>query len=180
MRKRSGRGEAALGPVNHALIGWSLPALPPQLVVSPLHRPHQPQQDAGPHLQPRCGLQPARCPCGGENENEGPAGTAVWRPARRSPRRHQRQHWGRGGAAQPRVELSTPPPTIRRLSPPPPTCLQARRSAVAVQASTRPLWQPGTTPPAHLDGSMPGDFGFGEQAARRARRTLNLTRRRDG
>ncbi|PSC76753.1 light-harvesting of photosystem I [Micractinium conductrix] len=36
----------------------------------------------------------------------------------------------------------------------------ARRSAVAVQASTRPLWQPGTTPPAHLDGSMPGDFGF--------------------
>ena len=24
----------------------------------------------------------------------------------------------------------------------------------------RPLWRPGSTPPAHLDGSMPGDFGF--------------------
>jgi hypothetical protein len=40
--------------------------------------------------------------------------------------------------------------------------LQARRSAVVVQAASRPLWQPGTKPPAHLDGTMPGDFGFGE------------------
>merc|ERR1711988_460841 len=24
----------------------------------------------------------------------------------------------------------------------------------------RPLWYPGNTPPAHLDGSMPGDYGF--------------------
>jgi len=38
-------------------------------------------------------------------------------------------------------------------------CAQARR-AVAVQAAARPLWQPGSTPPAHLDGSLPGDFGF--------------------
>ncbi|WP_289490169.1 chlorophyll a/b-binding protein, partial [Klebsiella pneumoniae] len=38
--------------------------------------------------------------------------------------------------------------------------VQARRSAVVVQAVSRPLWQPGTTPPAHLDGSLPGDFGF--------------------
>lgn len=37
--------------------------------------------------------------------------------------------------------------------------LQARRS-VAVYAAARPLWQPGSTPPAHLDGSLPGDFGF--------------------
>jgi hypothetical protein len=42
-------------------------------------------------------------------------------------------------------------------------CLQARRSGVVVQASSRPLWQPGTTPPAHLDGTLPGDFGFGMQ-----------------
>jgi light-harvesting complex I chlorophyll a/b binding protein 5 len=38
--------------------------------------------------------------------------------------------------------------------------VQARRSGVVVQASSRPLWQPGTTPPAHLDGTLPGDFGF--------------------
>lgn len=42
----------------------------------------------------------------------------------------------------------------------------ARRS-VRVAASngakatmSRPLWLPGSTPPAHLDGTMPGDFGF--------------------
>ena len=39
-------------------------------------------------------------------------------------------------------------------------CVQARRSAVTVYAAARPLWQPGSTPPAHLDGSLPGDFGF--------------------
>lgn len=37
--------------------------------------------------------------------------------------------------------------------------LQARRS-VAVYAAARPLWQPGGTAPAHLDGSLPGDYGF--------------------
>lgn len=31
---------------------------------------------------------------------------------------------------------------------------------MTVQAAARPLWQPGSTPPAHLDGSLPGDFGF--------------------
>lgn len=40
--------------------------------------------------------------------------------------------------------------------------VQARRSAVVVYAASRPLWQPGVTPPAHLDGTLPGDFGFGE------------------
>ncbi len=34
------------------------------------------------------------------------------------------------------------------------------RRSVAVYAAARPLWQPGGTPPAHLDGSLPGDFGF--------------------
>lgn len=29
-----------------------------------------------------------------------------------------------------------------------------------VTMSARPLWLPGSTPPAHLDGSLPGDFGF--------------------
>lgn len=31
---------------------------------------------------------------------------------------------------------------------------------MAVYAAARPLWQPGSTPPAHLDGSLPADFGF--------------------
>ena len=30
----------------------------------------------------------------------------------------------------------------------------------ALSLLRRPLWRPGSTPPAHLDGSMPGDFGF--------------------
>lgn len=35
------------------------------------------------------------------------------------------------------------------------------RSAVVVRAAAnRPTWYPGATPPAHLDGSMPGDYGF--------------------
>lgn len=43
-----------------------------------------------------------------------------------------------------------------------PAALQTRRSAVVAQA-TRPLWQPGVEAPKHLDGTMPGDFGFGER-----------------
>lgn len=27
-------------------------------------------------------------------------------------------------------------------------------------SASRPLWLPGSTPPAHLDGSMTGDFGW--------------------
>ena len=50
------------------------------------------------------------------------------------------------------------------LSPSP--CPQSRRSTVVVQAAARPLWQPGQPAPAHLDGSMPGDYGFGELAGR--------------
>lgn len=33
-------------------------------------------------------------------------------------------------------------------------------NAVAVSPQDRPLWFPGSTPPAWLDGSLPGDFGF--------------------
>lgn len=29
-----------------------------------------------------------------------------------------------------------------------------------VMSASRPLWLPGSTPPAHLDGSMTGDFGW--------------------
>lgn len=37
----------------------------------------------------------------------------------------------------------------------------ARRSAVRVQASARSApWFPGTAAPAHLDGTLPADFGF--------------------
>merc|ERR1711959_269197 len=31
---------------------------------------------------------------------------------------------------------------------------------VALKSTNRPVWFPGNTPPAYLDGSMPGDFGF--------------------
>ena len=27
-------------------------------------------------------------------------------------------------------------------------------------AEARPTWLPGNTPPAHLDGVLPGDYGF--------------------
>ncbi|KAG2439611.1 hypothetical protein HXX76_004963 [Chlamydomonas incerta] len=40
-----------------------------------------------------------------------------------------------------------------------PSARSARRSVVA-KASSRPLWLPGSTPPAHLKGELPGDFGF--------------------
>eukprot|EP00195_Chlamydomonas_chlamydogama_P010221 CAMPEP_0202889590 /NCGR_PEP_ID=MMETSP1392-20130828/165_1 /ASSEMBLY_ACC=CAM_ASM_000868 /TAXON_ID=225041 /ORGANISM="Chlamydomonas chlamydogama, Strain SAG 11-48b" /LENGTH=251 /DNA_ID=CAMNT_0049572951 /DNA_START=69 /DNA_END=824 /DNA_ORIENTATION=- len=37
----------------------------------------------------------------------------------------------------------------------------ARRATVQVAASaSRPTWYPGATAPAHLDGSIPGDYGF--------------------
>eukprot|EP00798_Chlamydomonas_sp_ICE-L_P030899 gene30899-35952_t len=34
------------------------------------------------------------------------------------------------------------------------------RGAVRVQAADRPMWYPGNPSPAHLDGSLPGDYGF--------------------
>ncbi|KAL6762567.1 light-harvesting chlorophyll-a/b protein of photosystem I [Haematococcus lacustris] len=34
------------------------------------------------------------------------------------------------------------------------------RRSVAARAANRPMWLPGNAPPAHLDGSLPGDFGF--------------------
>merc|ERR1711990_18916 len=34
------------------------------------------------------------------------------------------------------------------------------RKSVLTRSSERPLWCPGSTPPAYLDGSLPGDFGF--------------------
>ena len=34
------------------------------------------------------------------------------------------------------------------------------RSVRACAAVDRPLWRPGSEPPAHLDGSLPADFGF--------------------
>merc|ERR1719316_1809390 len=31
---------------------------------------------------------------------------------------------------------------------------------ISVKATDRPVWFPGNIPPTHLDGSLPGDFGF--------------------
>lgn len=36
----------------------------------------------------------------------------------------------------------------------------AARSSTVVRAVSRPTWYPGATPPAHLDGTMMGDYGF--------------------
>lgn len=36
----------------------------------------------------------------------------------------------------------------------------AQADAVVAQPAERPLWLPGITPPAHLDGSLAGDYGF--------------------
>jgi light-harvesting complex I chlorophyll a/b binding protein 4 len=39
--------------------------------------------------------------------------------------------------------------------------MPARRASVRTcAAAERPLWFPGSTPPNHLDGSLPADFGF--------------------
>ena len=51
-------------------------------------------------------------------------------------------------------------PPERRSDPAPAAPAAQARRAVAVYAAARPLWQPGGTAPAHLDGSLPGDFGF--------------------
>mmetsp|Transcript_38797 Transcript_38797/g.86291 ORF Transcript_38797/g.86291 Transcript_38797/m.86291 type:complete len:261 (+) Transcript_38797:104-886(+) len=41
------------------------------------------------------------------------------------------------------------------------TAARPSRRVVAAKASaSRPLWLPGWAPPAHLDGSLPADFGF--------------------
>ena len=38
---------------------------------------------------------------------------------------------------------------------------QSPRARIAVRASTeRATWLPGLDPPPHLDGTLPGDFGF--------------------
>jgi len=37
---------------------------------------------------------------------------------------------------------------------------KAPARSVRANASSRPLWRPGSTPPAHLKGELPGDFGF--------------------
>jgi len=37
----------------------------------------------------------------------------------------------------------------------------SRKTTVVCKASaSRPLWRPGSTPPAHLNGTLPADFGF--------------------
>jgi light-harvesting complex I chlorophyll a/b binding protein 2 len=41
-----------------------------------------------------------------------------------------------------------------------PAKASAARSSVVAQATARPVWYPGNEPPAYLDGSLPGDFGF--------------------
>jgi hypothetical protein len=38
--------------------------------------------------------------------------------------------------------------------------LQAGRRITVQAAADRPLWNPGSVPPAWLDGSLPGDYGF--------------------
>ena len=69
-------------------------------------------------------------------------------------------HWQQPGSWPPCLAKSAQ--LTQRSPPPAPAAVQTRRSAVVAQA-TRPLWQPGVEAPKHLDGTMPGDFGFGER-----------------
>ena len=46
------------------------------------------------------------------------------------------------------------------MSPPKSDPLPSAVQPVAARAASRPLWLPGSTAPKHLDGSMPGDYGF--------------------
>lgn len=41
-----------------------------------------------------------------------------------------------------------------------PVAVAPTRSTVVRASAERPLWFPGSTAPAHLDGSLPGDYGF--------------------
>lgn len=34
------------------------------------------------------------------------------------------------------------------------------QSSTRTARARRPMWMPGAAPPAHLDGTLPGDFGF--------------------
>jgi len=52
-------------------------------------------------------------------------------------------------------------PSPRRLKTRAMTKTRAARGPVAVSANAdRPVWYPGKAPAAHLDGSLPGDYGF--------------------
>ena len=41
-----------------------------------------------------------------------------------------------------------------------PSVARSKRSACIARAAARPVWLPNVTPPAYLDGTLPGDFGF--------------------
>jgi hypothetical protein len=42
---------------------------------------------------------------------------------------------------------------------PRPAARPATRSSIVMKGSQRPLWLPDTQPPAHLNGTLPGDSG---------------------
>jgi len=50
--------------------------------------------------------------------------------------------------------------STRRLTRVPQTRLRSSRCSVKVSAEARPLWMPGSNAPAHLNGTLPGDYGF--------------------
>ena len=57
-----------------------------------------------------------------------------------------------------RVDVCDP---VRRLKTRAMTKTRASRSPIVVSANAdRPVWYPGKAPAAHLDGSLPGDYGF--------------------
>lgn len=57
---------------------------------------------------------------------------------------------------RPPLYTSFPPPKLHR----PPRFSTTFVVAASAHNDHRPLWLPGLDPPAHLDGSLPGDFGF--------------------
>lgn len=54
----------------------------------------------------------------------------------------------------------------------------SRTRSVAVRAAAnRPTWYPGAAPPKHLNGSLPGDYGFGEARGSQTTRLHQLSNR---
>jgi light-harvesting complex I chlorophyll a/b binding protein 4 len=56
--------------------------------------------------------------------------------------------------------LASPPPSLPLHPHPHPASIPQPRTSVAARAANRPLWLPGSEAPAHLNGTLPADYGF--------------------
>ena len=95
--------------------------------------------------------------CGAAGRRGRSVASGQWGPARR--REGARESLARRSSAPRAAPDAAPPP------PRPPLPPQAARVVRVAAAADRPLWFPGNPAPAHLDGSLAGDYGFGAAAA---------------